>query len=159
MTVGKTYYQIGDLIMEISSPSLFPIQELLTSFKDFQVDKPTEKPSCSIVLSFDQPDVELELAVGSKSLKGRLLTDESIIWGDDFRFYELEDSYLASIYIKDQNHYWYMQCSKDFRQAKIFMQEEPRERMSSLISWFLMMLYGQSAIWEGVILIHASWLH
>lgn len=47
---------------------------------------------------------------------------------------------------------------KDFRQAKIFMQEEPRERMSSLISWFLMMLYGQSAIWNGVLLVHAMWL-
>ncbi|WP_099364915.1 hypothetical protein [Sphingobacterium sp. 1.A.4] len=121
MTTEKTYYQIGGLVMEISSPSLFPIQEFLTSFEDFQVDEPKDKASCSVEISFDYRAVELELGVGSKSLTGKLLT-ESIIWGDDFRFYEMGNSYLASIYIKDQNHYWYMQCSKDFRQAKIFMQ-------------------------------------
>ncbi len=156
MTAEKIYYQIGDLIMEINSTSLIPVRDLLSSFANFEVENPADDPSCSVELIFGHPAVKLELGVGLKSFTGRLLTDESIVWGDNFRFYELQDSYLASIYLKDQNHYWYMQCSKDFRQAKIFMKEESAERMSSLISWFLMMLYGQSAIWKGVLLIHAS---
>ncbi|MBB6130781.1 hypothetical protein [Mucilaginibacter lappiensis] len=142
------YYRIANLLFELVTPKGISSEELLPNFSLFVVQKKSAWDTVSrIELFFEESSIEINGA--------KLLSDVSLLWGDRFQFYELDQQYLTKVRAEKKGLCYYMLNAKDFSVAQIFIEKGVRE-FNMIISWFLMIVFAQVAVFHQSILIHAS---
>lgn len=87
----------------------------------------------------------------------KLLSDISIVWGDNFKFMESADSYLTIIdEVEHKNgKVWKMESEKTFIQNNIYFNRNNLVG-SSALSWLIMVAFGQASLRFNTALIHSS---
>lgn len=143
----SVYFQIADHIMELVLPMEIQIDRCLPSFIDFITEKP---------LGIVKIRVQLELNSLQRSVgETKLLSDVSIVWGDRFRFEESSENYITSVQSEEKSREWKMLSIKDFSQSTIYVLEEELYT-TSILSWLLMVAFGQAMLKYNTVLFHAS---
>ncbi|MCL1655359.1 hypothetical protein M2T79_02040 [Elizabethkingia miricola] len=143
----SVYFQIAEHIMELILPAQIQIDRCLPSFIDFI----TEEPSGTVKIK-----VQLELNSLQENVgETKLLSDVSIVWGDRFRFEESSESYITSVQSEEKSREWKMFSTKDFSQSTIYVLEEELYT-TSILSWLLMVAFGQAMLKYNTVLFHAS---
>lgn len=87
----------------------------------------------------------------------KLLSDISIVWGDNFKFMESADSYLTIIdEVENKNgKVWKMESEKTFIQNNIYFNRNNLVG-SSALCWLIMVAFGQASLRFNTALIHSS---
>ncbi|MCL1665355.1 hypothetical protein M2T78_13890 [Elizabethkingia ursingii] len=143
----SVYFQIADHIMELILPMQIQIDRCLPSFIDFITEKP---------LGIIKIRVQLELNSLQRNVgETKLLSDVSIVWGDRFRFEESSENYITSVQSEEKSREWKMLSIKDFSQSTIYVVEEELYT-TSILSWLLMVAFGQAMLKYDTVLFHAS---
>ena len=141
-------YRIAGLLLKVILPQEVVRQEVLPSFEPFwTVDNGDGEYSCIIEVSDEQVDFDLD--------GGKLLSDISSVWGERFRFYEQENAYLTTIFGEQNAKRWIMKSNREFTYSTIFMVADDSS-ISQVLSWLIMVVYGQACLAHQSILIHAS---
>ncbi|WP_333625994.1 hypothetical protein [Sphingobacterium siyangense] len=146
--LSQTRYRIAELILEFNHPSDFTLAQLLPSFRDFQWLDVTEKTDIRIDIRSEQAPISNDM--------GALRTDESIAWGDRFRFYEKEDTFITTIRNEEGNAVWYLQSDRNFEHSILYVPASTADEQSGVITWMAMMIFGQASLLHNTIMIHAS---
>jgi hypothetical protein len=146
--LSQTRYRIADLILEFNHPTHIALNYILDSFRDFQIDIADGKADITINISPEKAPVTVDM--------GLLRTDESIAWGDRFRFYEKEDTFITTIVNEQGNGTWYQYSNRNFEQSTIYVPESSAAEQSAVITWMSMMIFGQASLLHDTIMIHAS---
>ncbi|MEH6305839.1 hypothetical protein RYH73_09300 [Olivibacter sp. CPCC 100613] len=146
--LGQTCYRIADLILVFNHPTSIVLNDILLSFEDFQIGTTECKADIVINLSLTKPPVTSNL--------GLLRTDESIAWGDRFRFYEKEDVFITAIVNEQDNGTWYQYSNRNFDQSTIYIPESLAAERNAVITWMAMMIFGQASLLHNTVMIHAS---
>jgi hypothetical protein len=146
--LSQTRYRIAELILEFNHPSDFTLAQLLPSFRDFQWLDATEKTDIRIDIRSEQAPISNDM--------GALRTDESIAWGDRFRFYEKEDTFITTIRNEEGNAVWYLQSDRNFEHSILYVPASTADEQSGVITWMAMMIFGQASLLHNTIMIHAS---
>lgn len=141
------YYAVAGLPLELHFPPTVELDNVLPSFIDFRIQKPKEEPIAVVRFNNDKIPLESEL--------GLLRSDISLVWGDNFRFYEQEGSFITLIKHEAHHKQWMMRSSKDFKESTISGNADD-PRMGEFVSWLLMVVFGQVGIQHKSILVHAS---
>lgn len=144
----KATYKVAGLYLELIFPAVFKRAEILPSFEPFLVgDAIIEKRICSIELTFQNQSIQSD--------DGKLLSDLSVVWGENFRFYEDQDYYTTTIWNEFDDGLWKMKSSKDFNQSVIYLVNR-QLTINNALSWLVMVAFGQACLLHDTILIHAS---
>ena len=144
----KATYKVAGLYLELVFPTMLKRAEILPSFEPFLEEHGiNEKCICSIELTFQDVSVQNE--------DGKLLSDLSVVWGDNFRFYESEYCYTTTIWSEFDDGFWKMKSSKDFSHSVIYLVNR-KEAINNALSWLVMVAFGQACLLYDTILIHAS---
>lgn len=146
--LSQTRYRIADLILEFNHPTHIALNYILDSFRDFQIDIADGKADITINISPEKAPVTVDM--------GLLRTDESIAWGDRFRFYEKEDTFITTIVNEQGNGTWYQYSNRNFERSTIYVPESSAAEQSAVITWMSMMIFGQASLLHDTIMIHAS---
>jgi len=146
--LSQTRYRIADLILEFNHPTHIALNHILDSFRDFQINIADGKADITINISPEKAPVTVDM--------GLLRTDESIAWGDRFRFYEKEDTFITTIVNEQGNGTWYQYSKRNFEQSTIYVPESSAAEQSAVITWMSMMIFGQASLLHETIMIHAS---
>jgi len=146
--LSQTRYRIADLILEFNHPTHIALNHILDSFRDFQINIADGKADITINISPEKAPVTADM--------GLLRTDESIAWGDRFRFYEKEDTFITTIVNEQGNGTWYQYSKRNFEQSTIYVPESSAAEQSAVITWMSMMIFGQASLLHETIMIHAS---
>ena len=143
----SVYFQIADHIMELILPVQIEIDRCLPSFIDFITEEPLETVKISIQLELNSRQGDIG--------ETKLLSDVSIVWGDRFRFEESSENYITSVQSEEKSREWKMFSTKDFSQSTIYVLEEELYT-TSILSWLLMVAFGQAMLKYNTVLFHAS---
>lgn len=143
-------FVVADIGISIRYRGDLSLESELYSFKNFRT------------AGFDanQPIIYFELIEQDfKESKDdyKLLSDISIVWGDNFKFLESEDSYLTiidEVEIKN-GKVWKMVSEKTFIHNKIYFNRNSLVS-SSALSWLVMVAFGQASLRFNTVLIHSS---
>lgn len=146
--LAQTRYRIADLTLEFNHPASIALNPILLSFSDFQIEATDDKADIVINLSLEKPPATADL--------GLLRTDESIAWGDRFRFYEKGDTFITTIVNDRGNGTWYQYSNRNFEQSTIYIPESTTDEQGAVITWMSMMIFGQASLLHETIMIHAS---
>ncbi|MCS4227899.1 hypothetical protein [Sphingobacterium sp. BIGb0165] len=146
--LSQTRYRIADLILEFNHPTHIALNHILGSFRDFQIGIAEDKADITINISLEKAPVTADM--------GLLRTDESIAWGDRFRFYEKEDTFITTIVNDNGNGTWYQYSNRNFERSTIYVPESSAGEQSAVITWMSMMIFGQASLLHDTIMIHAS---
>ncbi len=141
------YYEIAGLQLELRFPSTLNLDHILSSFISFR--KEHSNGTSATVVTFMEEEVPLEEDWGT------LRSDISLVWGDNFRFYEQENTFVTLIKHNIKDKQWMMKSTKDFRESRIYGKADD-PRMGEFVSWLLMVVFGQVGLQHRLILIHAS---
>jgi len=143
-------YQVAENIIRISYEDKMNIDECLPSFKDFKIDG-VEKEVAHVNI-----ELSSELFEGDLS-NAKLLSDVSIVWGDRFKFEETDQSYITSVENanKIDSIVWRMRSDKEFKNSKIYVKEKELYN-SNILSWMIMVAFGQRVLSNNTALIHSS---
>ncbi|WP_286856789.1 MULTISPECIES: hypothetical protein [Sphingobacterium] len=144
---AQTRYHIAELLLEFNHPKEFPLYQLLRSFQGFHWVG-TYKAEIVINISLDKAPVTADM--------GTLRTDDSIAWGDRFRFYEKGDTFITTIVNEKGNGTWYQYSNRNFEESTIYVPESSADEQSAVITWMAMMIFGQASLLYDTIMIHAS---
>lgn len=148
MIKPQEFYSIAGLVLELVLPQGLRREEILPSFEPFLMEyEASQKSTCIIELSQDSPAVLEE--------GGKLLSDISLVWGERFCFYEKKDCYITTVRSEEDNGLWEMKSSKDFNRSIIYILNGEKS-IDEVISWLIMVAFGQTCLLHHTILIHAS---
>lgn len=147
LTFVNHYYEVAGLQLELRFPSTVDADDLLPSFTGFR--RPDSKGESIAIVHFRDEEIPSEDGLGS------LRSDISLVWGDNFRFYEQEDAFVTLIKHEAKDRQWMMKSTKDFKESTIAGKvDDPRR--GEFVSWLLMVVFGQVGIQHSSILVHAS---
>ncbi|MGJ1205470.1 hypothetical protein [Sphingobacterium lactis] len=141
------YFSIAETILKINLPKGLNPDVHFPAFIPFLLGEETDF-FLEMTFTWDAPP-----RIGTL---GELRTDLSIAWGNQFKFFENPSGYYANLQVVEESAQWLMACSKDFRHATVYMTSVSDALFRSLVSWMVMLSFGQASIWNGSILIHAS---
>lgn len=141
------YYEIAGLQLELRFPLTVDMDEVLPSFTGFRRLK--SKGESIAVVRFSNEEIP------SEDYLGTLRSDISLVWGDNFRFYEREEAFVTLIKHEAKDKQWMMKSTKDFKESTIAGKTDD-PRMGEFVSWLLMVVFGQLGIQHNSILVHAS---
>lgn len=144
----KIYFRIAGHLIGIYWPEHLDIRSCLPSFKDFLAEGSAEHKN---IIWVEVRTSGLEADQQEK----RLLSDVSAQWGDRFRFEESAHAYITSVQSEGRERLWEMQSTKDFRESVIYAVADELPG-STILSWMLMVVYGQAVVQHKTVLIHAS---
>ena len=145
----RIYYQIAEIDLIVEVPDNFEEDLCLSSFVSFKaVSLLNEETAIRVRLNnTNAPEVQGEKV---------LLSNISLVWADRFTFEESADAYICTIRSEDhQDKTWEMHASKDFSRSMIYVSEDAMYE-EGVLSWMLMMLFGQVALSYQTVMIHAS---
>lgn len=148
ITMKSYCYDIAEHVMELQCEEDLVPQVSLPSFAGFYKREVCSEPTIRVVLTA-RPAPEI-------NAKRALLSDVSLAWHDGFRFERYEGGYVVTIQDADENQTnWYMHSSMDFARATIYV-SPGKASNPAVLSWLLMLVYGQAVISLNTLLIHAS---
>lgn len=147
-TLFQTRYRIAELILAFSHPVDYPLADLLPSFGDFQWQDLKQETNIRITVSFAKPPIPEDM--------GLLRTDESIAWGNRFRFYEREDGFVTTIVNEKGDGLWYLHSERNFEKSTLYIPSSAAAEQGAVITWMAMMIFGQASLLHDTIMIHAS---
>ncbi|MBL1407280.1 hypothetical protein [Sphingobacterium faecale] len=139
---------IAGLGIRISMPRDYDVSACLPSFSTFIGPEPDER---DIVM-------EVELREGNRPVvtgRSRVLTDVSYAWENRFLFTEVETGYKVAVQANDQNGVWEMWTNIEFSKLTIYVVKDELYT-ANILSWFLMMAFGQTILKRNRVMIHAS---
>lgn len=145
---AQTRYRIADLILDFNHPTNIPLHTILLSFRDFQIHTTDDKADIVINISVEEAPVTADMGI--------LRTDDSIAWGDRFRFYEKGDTFITTIVNEKGNGTWYQYSNRNFDESTIYVPDSSADEQSAVITWMSMMIFGQASLSHDTIMIHAS---
>src|SRR5690606_6265 len=125
------------------------IEALLPSFSGFRKKDTDDGIPIAIVTFMEREEMPEE---DNMSI---LRSDISPVWGNNFRFYERENSYVTQINHHVGDRQWMMESTHDFKESVIYGNASD-PRTGELLSWLLMVVFGQVGLQYQRILIHAS---
>lgn len=134
--------------IEIAVPENCDTALCLPTFSAFMVDAVEES---KIVMKVDLFEGEAPY----NEEKGKVLTDMSLAWKNRFSFEELREGYRVFIGTEKKKDDWCMHTNRDFSKVKIYFVEDELYT-SSILTWCLMMAYGQAILKKESVMIHAS---
>ncbi len=145
-----TRFVIADIGLELSSQDDLPLMAVLPNFENFYVEN---FPQDIAVIRFEL--VEEEFVIVEQDYK--LLSDISIVWGDNFKFMESVNSYVTVVdeLVRADDTLWVMESDKTFMSSKIYFDRKKMES-STALSWLMMVAFGQASLRYDTALIHAS---
>src|SRR5690606_991537 len=146
--VKSHFYEVAGLQFELRSHPAVDIDALLPSFAGFRKTSADSEISVAVVTL-------TEGEIREDSEMGMLRSDISLVWGDNFRFYERENTFATHIKHQDRNREWLMESTRDFKGSVIYGDAND-PRTGELLSWLLMVVFGQEGSQHQRILIHAS---
>lgn len=142
------YYKVANLMLRLVIPVGISTLNLLPNFTSFIVPEEIGFNIASrIEIFLDEREIDINGA--------KLLSDVSILWSDRFRFYDLGQQYLAQLQDEESGSVFRLLASKDFSTVQIFIKKELKG-FNMIVSWFLMIVFAQVAVFNKSILIHAS---
>lgn len=145
----NSIFKIADVYFEVVLPSNLHLVDLLDSFTPFVInDSDLHTVDLRVEVSFDGQQSD------TSSLQ--LLSDISVEWGNRFKLFEDQDDYLVVVESELQDAHWELRCERDFGRAKIIVQESLFHAELGILSWMLMVVFGQGAIRHDTIMVHAS---
>ncbi|MGJ1421553.1 hypothetical protein ACR79T_18180 [Sphingobacterium spiritivorum] len=142
------YFRIADHIIKLIVPVDINLKQALPTFADFYEDT-TFQGSYAMTIRITESDALLEVG----GLK--VLTNKSIVWGDNFQFAEAALCYVTSVRNSTSDIPWTMYSTKDFAHSVISVVREELYSTTTL-SWLLMVVYGQAILPFESVMIHAS---
>ncbi|UZJ65704.1 hypothetical protein OKW96_05860 [Sphingobacterium sp. KU25419] len=147
-TTYTIYYKIAGHLMSVQFPADIHHHKCLSSFIPFETPLlDNEKTTLQFKLTLDRPKVY--------PAQTKLLSDLSIVWGDRFRFEESEAFYITSVNSDRETSEWNMFSSKDFKTSTIYVLEA-EIYVNNVLSWLLMVAFGQAILAHDTLMIHAS---
>ncbi|SEG73276.1 hypothetical protein [Sphingobacterium lactis] len=144
------HYIVAENLLSIDLPEGVDVDQCLPSFVDFKVSEvPSGIFQINLKVVFETTDYT--------SNNPKLLSDISIVWGDRFKFEEDESYYITSVENMDKSdkRIWQMLSSKNFHNSTIYAREEDIYQ-TNILSWLVMVAFGQSVLANDTALIHAS---
>lgn len=141
-------YQIAGILLQVLVPVEIDPSVFLPSFADFRTTGHMDLPG----------KIKVELVLSATSIEQeerKLLSDVSDVWGDRFRFEESVSWYITTVQSEQATRQWTMYSTKDFKHSWIHVVEEELYT-STVLSWLLMVAYGQAITAYDAVLIHAS---
>ncbi len=143
-----TSFCIAGLVLTISHPEAFALPDALPSFHPFLMDVDEKIPSaCSITLLYATPCVLDDSAT--------LLSDISPEWAEQFHLYKQHSRYIAILKTNSSDNIWQMESDLNFGRSVIYMQNND-QFVPAILSWLVMVIFGQACLSHRTILIHAS---
>lgn len=147
-TTNIIYYEIAGHLLSVQFPVTIQYHQCLSSFIPFETNlQPGQIPTLQFELTLDPAKVYPE--------QTKLLSDLSIVWGDRFRFEESEEYYITSVNSDRETHEWNMFSTKDFKTSTIHVLEAEMYA-NNVLSWLLMVAFGQAVLAYDTLMIHAS---
>jgi len=144
----RMMFNIADHGMEVVMPTTVDWEQVLPSFKDFRCDASAGKDViCSIRIIEKPIDIEPGAA--------KVLKEESGLFGYEFCLMESKNNYIVDIQYVEGGMQYRMVTNKTFSSAKAYV--DCKDKYAAMIvSLFLMIAFGQSAVRHETFLIHAS---
>lgn len=144
----RTCFLIAGHRLQLFFPATIDLLASLPSFAGF-IDQEPELEQATV-------NVEIRLEPAPAIVEERkLLSDVSIEWGDRFRFEETEHCYITSVESLRSEGGLVMHSEKDFQQSIIYA-DPATLKGGTVLTWLLMVAYGQSVLAFQTVLIHAS---
>lgn len=145
---NNAYYRIAGHLVAIQFPSVIDRNRCLPNFVPFETGISLEEtPTMEFRLTFSDVD--------QYPVQTKLLSDLSIVWGDHFRFEESEQNYITRVRNNSDQCEWQMFSTKDFQNSTIYMLESEIYD-STILSWLLMVAFGQAILPFDTLMIHSS---
>lgn len=141
------YYRVADLDVQLTLPQSVDIAQALPSFSSFLVSEPQDSLMHTVRVCYD--------SLGDELSESKLLSEESLVWGDHFQFRESADYYYTILHASNRQQAWKMRSSKDFFHNEVYAVEN-EIHSTTVLSWLLMVTFAQSALRHHTLLIHAS---
>lgn len=141
-------FEIAEHYCTITMPQNAVLEKCLPSFRAFLSHNVLAR----------EPILTIDLQLDKKApvvTNAELLNDQSIVWGDRFRFEEWEQGYITSIQSEDGLEHWKMYSSKDFKISTIYGVEKELNT-TNILSWLFMVAFGQTILIHRTLLVHAS---
>ncbi|MCC2600017.1 hypothetical protein [Sphingobacterium sp. FBM7-1] len=147
-TVKSHFYEVAGLQFELRCDPELDTDMLLPSFTGFRKRNADSEISVAVVTL-------TEGEIREDGEMGILRSDISLVWGDNFRFYERENTFATQIKHHVREREWLMVSTRDFKESVIYGNASD-PRTGELLSWLLMVVFGQVGLQYQRILIHAS---
>lgn len=146
--VKSHFYEVAGLQFELRCDPELDTDMLLPSFTGFRKRNADSEISVAVVTL-------TEGEIREDSEMGMLRSDISLVWGDNFRFYERENTFATQIKHHVREREWLMESTRDFKESVIYGRADD-PRTGELLGWLLMVVFGQVGLQYQRILIHAS---
>lgn len=144
-----TFFKIADHYIKIINLTEFDIVHCLPSFSDFLVSQPNNDQEILF-----EVDISNDATPVLKDTP-KILADNSPVWGEGFSFGENSSIYITTMKSNDSISMISMFSSKDFKKSTIYL-NDVSDSKQIILSWFLMLAYGQSVLPYKTVMIHAS---
>ena len=144
----RRLFNIAGHGMEVAMPDTVDWEQLLPAFKDFKCDAAAGQETICSIRVIEQPiDIEPESA--------KVLKEEWDILGYWFCLMESEKYYIVDIQFVENGTVYRMIADKIFSTATAYVDCKDQSA-DMILSLFLMITFGQSAVLHQTCLIHAS---
>lgn len=143
------FYKIADHVLKVNAPVRFDLRKYLPSFKDFEIIELDSDDSVLLSVNISEDSIP------SFESPVNVLADKSVVWGEGFFFGEVEGNYLTTMKSVDGRSKVGMLSSSEFRVSTIYL-GDAEESYLNILSWFLMVVFGQGILPFHTVLIHAS---
>lgn len=144
------YFKIAGHIIEVTYPMNLPLMDELPSFKDFVYKEENFHSSQKAI----EISISNEIAPYPKE-ETIVHARKSETWGDGFKFEESKDLYITSMSDNESKYKVSMLSNKDFSINTIYLGRSRKEQYT-LLSWFIMVAFGQGILPHKTVIIHAS---
>ncbi|KGE14166.1 hypothetical protein [Sphingobacterium deserti] len=144
---ASLYYEIANLVMRVLLPPTVNPDKVLPSFRPFLRDTDAGQLVSTVKVNFTALDEDITAT--------KLLSEESLVWGDHFQFRESETYYYTILRAGHGESEWKMRSSKDFSTNEVYAVEQ-EIHSTTVLAWLLMVTFAQAALPYDTVLIHAS---
>ncbi|MGJ1430481.1 hypothetical protein ACR79M_02425 [Sphingobacterium spiritivorum] len=147
--IRKTvYFRIAGHRLKLIVPVSIDLQRALPTFAGFY-EEPGEETLYPMTVEITESAVAMEVG------ELKMLSNISIVWQDNFQFEEAEKCYVTTVKSELMDRRWLMYSTKDFSHSVIRVVREELYS-TSVLSWLLMVVYGQAILPYQSLMLHAS---
>lgn len=147
-TRKTVYFRIAGHTLKMIVPVSIDLQRSLPTFAGFY-EEPGEETLCRMTVEITESAAAMEVG------ELKMLSNISIVWQDNFQFEEAEKCYVTTVRSELNDHRWLMYSTKDFAHSVIRVVREELYS-TSVLSWLLMVIYGQAILPYESLMLHAS---
>lgn len=141
------YYEIANLVMRVMLPKALNPDMLLPSFGPFLRNTDAGQIVSTVEVNFGSLEEDIT--------RTKLLSEESLVWGDHFQFRESAEYYYTILRAGHGKSEWRMRSTKDFSKNEVYAVEQ-EIYTTTVLAWLLMVTFAQAALPYDTVLIHAS---